>query len=91
MIYTDSRYATGKISYINDSRLDSNQLSVYRAFPSLTSKFLTYTWTSEDRIDVVSSEFLGSPNLWWKIMDINPEVVDPFAIAPGTVIRIPSA
>jgi nucleoid-associated protein YgaU len=91
MIYTDSRYATGSIKYVNDSRLNQNQLAVYRAFPVATYKFMTYTWTSEDRIDLVASEFLGSPNLWWKIMDINPEVVNPFAIDPGTVLRIPSA
>jgi nucleoid-associated protein YgaU len=91
MIYTDSRYATGSIDYINDSRLNVNQLSVYRVFPKATYKFLTYTWTSEDRIDLISSEFLGSPSLWWKIMDINPELTNPFTIAPGTVVRIPSA
>jgi hypothetical protein len=91
MIYTDSRYATGSVGYKNDSRLNKNQLSVYRTFPQVTYRFLTYTWTSEDRIDIVSSEFLGSPNLWWKIMDINPEIANPFNIAPGTVLRIPSA
>lgn len=91
MIYTDSRYATGIIDYKNDSRLNKNQLSVYRFFPQAKYTFLTYTWTSEDRIDIISFEFLGSPNLWWKIMDINPEIVNPFNIAPGTVIRIPSA
>jgi nucleoid-associated protein YgaU len=91
MIYTDSRYATGTINYVHDSRLDKNQLSVYRSYPTSTYRFMTYTWTSEDRIDLIASEFLGSPNLWWKIMDINPEVVNPFTINPGTVLRIPSA
>ena len=91
MIYTDSRYATGLIGYINDARLSQNQLSVYRTFPSLTTKFTTYTWTSEDRIDVIATEFLGSSSLWWKIMDINPELVNPFSIPPGTTLRIPSA
>ena len=91
MIYTDSRYATGSINYINDARLNKNQLSVYRTFPSVITKFLAYTWTSNDRIDVLAAEFLGSSSLWWKIMDVNPEIANPFSIEPGTVLRIPSA
>lgn len=91
MIFTDSRYATGSIMYANDSRVNKNSLSVYRVFPDVSYRFFTYTWTSEDRIDIVANDLLGSPNLWWKIMDINPEVINPFAIAPGTVLRIPSA
>jgi hypothetical protein len=91
MIYTDSRYATGIIDYANDSRLNTNNISVYRVYPTALYRFSTYTWTSEDRIDIVANDFLGSANLWWKIMDINPEIINPFSIAPGTVIRIPSA
>jgi nucleoid-associated protein YgaU len=91
MIYTDSRYATGVVDYANDSRLNTNNISVYRVFPTAGYRFLTYTWTSEDRIDVIATQFLGSSNLWWKIMDINPEIISPFSITPGTVIRIPSA
>jgi nucleoid-associated protein YgaU len=91
MIYTDSRYAKGHVSYVNDSRLNQNQITVYRVFPTVANKFMTYTWTSEDRIDVIASEFLGSANLWWKIMDINPEIANPFEIIPGTALRIPNA
>lgn len=91
MIFTDSRYATGIIDYANDSRKDINNISVYRIYPTAAYRFSAYTWTSEDRIDIIASEFLGSPNIWWKIMDINPEIVNPFAITPGTVIRIPNA
>jgi hypothetical protein len=91
LIYTDSRYATGLISYGNDSRLNKSNISVYRVFPSYTTEFSTYTWTVDDRPDLIAFKFLGSPSLWWRIMDINPEVINPHSIAPGTVIRIPNA
>jgi len=29
--------------------------------------------------------------MWWEIMDINPEILDPFTITPGTQLRIPNA
>jgi nucleoid-associated protein YgaU len=42
-----------------------------------------------DRIDYLASIYLGSAVLWWKILDVNPEINNPFNIAPGTVLRIP--
>jgi len=90
MIFTDSRYATGDIMYGNDSRTFTNQLMVTRVFPTKSQTFSTYVWTSEDRIDDIAYRLLGSPSFWWRIMDINPEVSNPFSIAPGTSIRIPN-
>lgn len=90
MIYTDSRYATGKIMYTADARSGNENLSVYRIFPTLGYRFSAYVWGSEDRIDKLAAEVLGSSSLWWKIMDLNPEIVDPSSIAPGTTLRIPS-
>jgi hypothetical protein len=91
MIYTDSRYATGLISYGNDSRLNQSNISVYRKFPSASHSFFAYVWTDYDRADLVAYKLLGSSNLWWKIMDINPEILNPQSIAPGTIIRVPNA
>jgi hypothetical protein len=41
-------------------------------------------------LDNLALRYLGKSNLWWQIMDINPEIVDPFSIEPGTPIRIPN-
>jgi len=90
MIFTDSRYSTGDIMYANDSRSGTNCIMVNRVFPTGGQKFSTYIWTSEDRIDLIAYQFYGSAELWWRIMDINPEISNPFSIAPGTVIRIPN-
>ena len=90
MIFTDSRYSTGDIMYGNDSRSKSNVIMVKRVFPSKRQRFSTYVWTSEDRIDLVSYQFYGTPSFWWKIMDVNPEITNPFSISPGTLVRIPN-
>jgi len=90
MIYTDSRYATGTIIKAQDARTQTYRLGVYRTFPKAKFTFYYYTWTTGDRIDLVSEQLLGSPVFWWKIMDANPEIIDPFSIPIGATIRIPS-
>jgi hypothetical protein len=89
MIFTDSSYATGVLAKSVDARNDSYQLTVFRQFPSSSSSFYYYTWTQRDRIDLVAAELLGDPNLWWLIMDYNPEILNPFDIPLGASLRIP--
>jgi nucleoid-associated protein YgaU len=63
---------------------------VYRKFPgSVAISYTDYTWVDGDRIDFLSAVYLKNSFSWWQIMDINPEIIDPFNIRPGTVIRIP--
>lgn len=50
-----------------------------------------HVWRSSDRIDQVAEKYLGSGDQWWRIADLNPEVLDPFAIVPGTMLVVPSA
>jgi hypothetical protein len=89
MIFLDSRYADGTILKAYDARNGSYQLTVFRNFPRYYTSYLVYEWVETDRIDDIALQFLGKSELWWEIMDINPEVLDPFNIAPGTLIRIP--
>jgi hypothetical protein len=90
MIYSDSRYATGLVLRAEDPRSGSFKTAVYRKFPNIKAQFYYYTWVEGDRIDRVSTDLLGSPSLWWRIMDLNPEIIDPFSIPLGTTLRIPS-
>jgi hypothetical protein len=90
MIYADSRYSKGTIIKAQDARTDTYRLGVYRNFPTGKSKFYTYTWVEGDRIDLVAAALLGNSTYWWKIMDFNPEIVNPFTIRVGSTIRIPS-
>lgn len=49
-----------------------------------------HVWRDSDRIDSIAQKFLGSSSLWWEIADLNPEILDPFGIPVGTVLRIPA-
>lgn len=89
MIFADSRYATGKVYKAYTSKLNANSIVVARRFPVAKSAFYYYTWSEGDRAENVAANFLGDSNLWWRIMDFNPEIANPFSIAVGTSIRIP--
>jgi hypothetical protein len=91
MIFLDSRYADGRIFKVYDSRADNYQLSVRREWPSYAHTYFTYEWIATDRLDNIATRFLGNPEMWWKILDINPEILNPMSIAPGTQLRIPNA
>ena len=88
MIYVDSRYADGNVIAVETNAGAS--IAVLREFPDDSSKFYSYVWREKDRIDLVANSLLGSPSFWWKIMDFNPEVINPLSIPLGTVLRIPS-
>lgn len=89
MIYTDSRYAKGIQATVHDARVDDYSIAVYRKFPSAVSRFFIYMWNESDRLDLVAFRYLGSPSHWWKIMDYNPEIINPNVIPVGAQIRIP--
>lgn len=89
MIFLDSRYSDSTLFKAYDARNASYQLTAFRTFPTYYVPYYVYEWIETDRIDDVARKLLGRAELWWEIMDINPEVLDPFNIAPGTLIRIP--
>jgi len=66
-------------------------LTVLRTVPSSVSGYTLYTWQAGNRPDLVASQLLGNPQLWWAIFDINPEIIYPLNIPPGTVVRIPNS
>lgn len=89
MIYSDSRYANANIYRAYNGKKDNYSITVERTFPSETSKFYYVSWREGDRLDAMAAELLNDANLWWKIMDYNPEVANPFSIEIGTILRIP--
>jgi hypothetical protein len=91
MIYTDSRYASGLFLKAYSANRNSYNLSVMRQFPTDQSSFYYYGWRERDRIENVAARLLGDSNLWWRIMDYNPELSDPFNIPVGATVRIPSS
>jgi hypothetical protein len=90
MIFRDSRYASGDITKAYNPATNEYPVVVYRVFPLVKTKFFMYQWHELDRIDNIALKFLGQPYFWWRIMDYNPEILNPMSIPGGTLIRIPN-
>lgn len=90
MITSDSRYADSTVYLAYNGGKKQYDISVLRNFPQSSSEFFWYTWKNGDRIDLLAESALGDGTSWWKVMDFNPEVLNPFNIAPGTQMRIPT-
>lgn len=89
-LYRTSRYAdqnSRDVMLIRDNGTQTR--TIYRRPPARTAGNGFYIWRSGDRIDRVASWALGDPQLAWRILDVNPEVLNAHNIAPGTRIRLP--
>lgn len=85
-----SRYFEGPLAQIPNKTSGEYTIAVYRDFTSNGSvSFFTYTWVQGDTLSLIANKYLLDPFLWWNIMEINPEITDPFSIEPGTKIRVP--
>lgn len=85
-----SRYFTGPLAQIPDKNTGEYTIAVYRDFEDMgATSFISYTWVYGDTLGALAEKYLLNPLLWWKIMEINPEITDPFSIEPGQVIRVP--
>ena len=91
MIFLDSRYADATLFKAWDSRKFQYNLTAFRTWPTYTAQYFHYTWVDGDRLDLLANKFLNNSNFWYKILDINPEIIDPTVISAGTQIRIPHA
>lgn len=89
MIFSDSRYASALIYKAYSSKIQANSVVVSRVFPVSSSEFYYFVWKDGDRVENVAANLLGDSNLWWKILDYNPEIANPLSIAVGTTLRIP--
>jgi hypothetical protein len=88
-IYLDSRYADGILFLAQEPKSNTNLMTVFRNFPTYNIDYYWYEVTENDRIENIATKTMGDPDLWWQIMDINPEVLNPFNLEPGLQLRIP--
>lgn len=92
MIFLNSRYADPSSEVVTVTTEDSATRAVVRRPPTRTgdTTWYEYMWREGDRIDLVASRLLNSADLWWYLMDANPELPDPLGIVPGTRLRVPA-
>jgi len=56
-----------------------------------TYSISTYTWQNGDRIDYLAHSAYGDETQWWRIADVNPEILFWSTLKNGTQIRVPNA
>jgi hypothetical protein len=91
-IYQGSRYEYATVDFFSTvAEGNENAVVFYNSYFSPTFSYTEHTYIAGERLDSISQIHYGRPDLWWFIMDYNPEISDPQNIRPGTVLRIPNA
>ena len=44
--------------------------------------------TQGEQLDLIAHKFLGTEQLWWRILDVNP-LIYPLDIQPGDILDLP--
>ncbi|WP_159048631.1 hypothetical protein [Streptomyces sp. NRRL F-4489] len=91
MINSGSRYADHPVEIVTDAAGATRQVLGPAPPKTLRVRAISYRWQDGDRVDTVATEFYRDPTQWWRIAEVNPEILDWTEIAPGTAIRIPHA
>lgn len=89
-IYQGSRYEYSVVDFFSVVPDDNENAVVFYEFDELgTFSYREHTYVEGERPDVIAYQYYRRPDMWWTILDHNPEVTDSNNIKPGTVLRIP--
>ena len=85
-----------KISRYGVYRLIMDQTEVYTETvnqtpieESIDDVYHEVLQSEENRLDIISNKYYGSPEYWW-IIAMGNDLIDPLFIKPGTILRIPA-
>lgn len=94
-IYKGSRYQKVPV-YKN---LVENGPNAGRLLPTLRRRLnpevslrdsAVYLFKQGDRLDLLAKKYYGDPQMWWAILDANPEYMTPWDIPVGVLLVIPT-
>jgi len=88
MIFIGSRYQQSPVSFMLDGRTGRTNPTVMRA-TRVTDASRVTRWDYGARIDIYGSALYDDPEQWWRVMDCNPDILDPASMLPGTPLRLP--
>ena len=90
-IFQGSRYEYSVIDFVAvDTDADANAVVFYEKEDIGLIAYVEHTYIQGERLDVIANKYYRRPDLWWIILDANPQINDPLSIKPGTVLRIPN-
>jgi hypothetical protein len=90
LVNSTSRYSFRRIIQYGDD--NKSTFTVYKdknARIGPDDKFYEIQKEMEFRPDLVSNQFYGTPDLWWRIMEVN-KMIDIMEFRSGRNIRIPN-
>lgn len=90
MIFEGSRYSTSKVAAVPDAA-GVYHATIYPRSPLASFRYQVYRVKFGDRMETIAAVALGDSELWWRVAQLNPELLYPNDLEPGTIIRIPTA
>lgn len=89
-VYENSRYENADVVHVTDaSGITRPTLYAVNALENARLSYARYIVQAGDHLDTLAASVLGSPELWWVIAQMNPELIDPQDLPVGTVLRVP--
>lgn len=89
MIVLGSRYEAGTVIPVRPPRKTAATLTVLRTVPERDTSTRHAYWRESDRLDILGQKEYGSPNLWWQVLDDNPDILNPLALRAGSKVLLP--
>lgn len=83
MIIKGSRYSSSS----ETRNGETNVIAVPTTFSS--KNYISVITESTQSFESLADVYLGNTSLYWKIADLNPEIMFPDFIPQGTVIKVP--
>jgi len=85
-----SRYAESEVVYYTENKLLTFKTYKKKSYtPSANDKYTVITKGYEYRPDLLSNQAYGTPDFWWKILEVNG-MKDIFEFRSGENIVIPN-
>jgi hypothetical protein len=85
-----SRYAESEVVYYTENKLLTFKIYKKNSYtPSANDKYTVITKGYEYRPDLLSNQAYGTPDFWWKILEVNG-MKDIFEFRSGENIVIPN-
>ena len=86
MIQENSRYTKTHVDILNGSAV----FKMRKRFEFNTNNALIHQFTVSDRLDGLALQYYQNPQLWWVILEANPQFRSELDIPYGTDLVIPS-
>jgi nucleoid-associated protein YgaU len=90
MIAANSRYASSDLVTF-DVNGSTRKVIMPTEPVASTFAYVSHIYAGTETIDNLAATYFGDPTQWWRIANVNPEIMDWTNIVPGTTLRIPTS